>query len=181
MKFLMDRYGVVINGKEIGFKEIDPRSGGVWRVVQYTGKVNYLDPFGNFICPKDYDDGRPFVNGVARVKKNGLWGFINLRGEEICTCQFKLLKDLFHGYAGASDGEGWLLIDKTGKPYNEERYDMIYYLHSGTLMTRRKGKNCFIDEKGRITTQYCATSDASLNLSRIEREFGSHRFKKKQS
>lgn len=181
MKFLMDRYGVIINGKEIGFKKIDPRSSGVWRVVQYTGKVNYLDPFGNFICPKDYDDGRPFVHGVARVKKNGLWGFINLRGEEICPCQFNLLMDLFHGYAAASYGKGWILIDKNGKRYNDETYDMIQYLYKRSTKVHKKGKNCYIDENGAITTQYIETTIASQQCSCIRAEFEKRRFKRKHS
>lgn len=39
------------------------------------------------ITPK-YDEVKPFVEGIARVKLNGKWGLIDINGEEITPLKY---------------------------------------------------------------------------------------------
>lgn len=51
------------------------------------------------------------------MKKNGLWGFIDIAGEYISSCQWTYARnlDMEANVAQVSDGENWGFIDITGK------------------------------------------------------------------
>lgn len=149
MQILMDRPGMVVNGKTVYFKEMDEVVEDVRRVVKYSGKVNYVDSLGNFVCPKDYEEGHRFVHGFARVKENGLWGFVNHRGEEVCKCQFEKLRDYTVAYKNAK----WFLIHKDGTLLNRKGYDEIVIFASSFIRVKQDGKYGFLNQEGKALTE----------------------------
>jgi len=52
----------------------------------------------------DYDEARPFSDGVAAVKKNGLWGFIDEDGKKITEMVYNNVSDFLNGYASVQKG-----------------------------------------------------------------------------
>ena len=48
-----------------------------------TRKVGLVGHDGKLITEPVYDEGLPFANGLAAVKKDGRWGYVNERGEEL--------------------------------------------------------------------------------------------------
>ena len=78
------------------------------------GKSGYINSRGNWIMQLDYDFCYTFTDGVARVFKGDLWGFINEKGEEIVAPTFVDCGEYKNGRAFYSmDGYtfGFLTLD----------------------------------------------------------------------
>ena len=56
-----------------------------------------------------------FRNGLARVSRNGKWGYINFQGEEVIPCQYNQVSSFSEGLAYIRRGDLWGYIDKTGQ------------------------------------------------------------------
>ncbi|MCU0849272.1 MAG: WG repeat-containing protein [Spirochaetes bacterium] len=50
-------------------------------VIMNTGKFGYINSDLDIIIECIYDDARQFSQGLAGVKKNSKWGFIDIKGE----------------------------------------------------------------------------------------------------
>jgi hypothetical protein len=58
-------------------------------VEDSNGKYGYIeDHSGKKIIPFKYDDAWPFSEGLAAVKVDGKWGFIDKTGKEIIPCVY---------------------------------------------------------------------------------------------
>jgi hypothetical protein len=106
-------------------KEFDAKSGvarvktgDVWGYVSKTGNVTHVDTdlFGDF------------SNGLAQGKKNGKFGFYNVKGEWVIEAKFDGSRDFKNGYAAAKQGDKWGIINTQGewviKPTFEAIKDM---------------------------------------------------------
>lgn len=57
--------------------------------IEKEGKVGYVNKSKEWIIPAQFEVGKPFKNGKARVKVDGKWGFINKKGEWILPARFE--------------------------------------------------------------------------------------------
>ena len=84
------------------FESLQPtayRSGDKWGFVTGDGDI-YIEAM--------YEDAKPYVNGYAAVKQNGLWGYINKDNEMIIEPQFQdALYVLNSGYAYVKSDSGY--------------------------------------------------------------------------
>jgi hypothetical protein len=59
----------------------------------FTNRPEFLHGFmnlkGKIVIPQIYEDSSDFSQGLAPVKKDGLWGYINAKGEIIIPFQFE--------------------------------------------------------------------------------------------
>ncbi len=62
---------------------------GLMKVEDYeTGLSGYIDIDGNYVVEPKYESAGQYTNGYAKVKKNGVWGIINRKGNEVIPCQY---------------------------------------------------------------------------------------------
>ena len=64
------------------------------------------------VIPPIYGKVRGFSDGYAAVCKNGKWGFINLRGDEVISPQYQEVGDFHEDLAAVRVDERWGFIDK---------------------------------------------------------------------
>lgn len=108
----------------------------------------------------DYVEFEGFVNGYAIVGKNGLEGFINEEGEEICplkydsvwpfrkTCTPKGQRVLNATIVRLNGRYG--LIDRNGKEICQIKYDRIDSFDGDQKAYAESGKYmCYLDENGK--------------------------------
>ncbi|HEU4719450.1 MAG TPA: WG repeat-containing protein [Bacteroidia bacterium] len=57
-------------------------------VIYKYGKYGFIDTTGNIVVAPVYDKVQPFHNGLAAVRYNGLWGYIDKTGKEVIPRQF---------------------------------------------------------------------------------------------
>ncbi len=116
----------VINFAKNGYDYIDSNSKKI--ISQYT-----------------YDQAFPFRDGLARISRNGYWGFINKRGEEIIKPRFVHAEDFSEGLASVSlaktetneDGyvfhrdEKYGMINSNGKTVIDFNYEQLFGFKEG--------------------------------------------------
>jgi hypothetical protein len=73
----------------------------------------YLDKNGNMVIPPQYDIVEDFSEGLAAVKKNGKYGFINRNNETIVPFEYDAL------YSNFKNGIGGLIIYSLKLGYNQ--------------------------------------------------------------
>lgn len=89
--------------------------------VTEGGHTAYFDKAGNVVLPfsNEYESYGNFTQGLARVMRNGKWGFINRAGEEVITPRYHYADEFADGMAivrnekdlhGAIDEWGNLVI-----------------------------------------------------------------------
>lgn len=93
-------------------------------IAQLKGKVDFITSSGNWYIDPLYEDSKGFINGIAAIKSNGKWGYINRKGEITISPRFdkaepfenymfsEVVSDQRHYYIGR---EGQLLsVSDTG-------------------------------------------------------------------
>lgn len=86
--------------------------------VEYKGKYGsgYCDPKGILVIPPQFERAEKFsIYGLARVQRDGLWGYINTLGKVVIALQFESARDFSaNGLAPVKKDELYGYIDATG-------------------------------------------------------------------
>ena len=67
------------------------------------------------MIPIKYDDAYFFSEGLARVKLNGKWGFINKIGEEVIPLKYDEVENFSEGFAKVKLNGKVFYINKRGE------------------------------------------------------------------
>ncbi|MEM1135573.1 MAG: WG repeat-containing protein, partial [Bacteroidota bacterium] len=90
-------------------------------VVGKKDKLALVDDKGKLLTKYKYKEIAPFSDGLALVRLaakervDQRYGFINMKGEEVITPQFKLAKSFSGGHAAVLVRSTWGFVDKNGK------------------------------------------------------------------
>ena len=93
--------------------------GGLMFCTYQRGTKSFLRADGTALNRNEgrtsyFDDALPFSEGLAAVKNNGLWGYINTDGEYVVQPQYSEATSFTGGCAAVYGGGMWQIIDKTG-------------------------------------------------------------------
>ena len=67
------------------------------------------------VIPSVYDDARYFSEGVAHVKQNDKYGFINTEGKVVIPCIYDEVWGFSEGLAKVKQNDKWFIINIEGK------------------------------------------------------------------
>lgn len=97
-----------------------------------------------------YDEIYEFYDGLARVQRNGMYGFINESGEEVIPCKYEYLSIFFSNeYCEVTKDDLSGLIDKTGQIIVPYKYDAVDYDEDiDAFFIRKNNKSGIIDKDG---------------------------------
>lgn len=74
-----------------------------------------VDGKGHVLIDNDYQETSPcFFGGIAFVKKNNRWGFVNRKGEELTEMKYKHIGFISKGYGQASNEDEIILVGTQG-------------------------------------------------------------------
>lgn len=91
--------------------------GDEWFTVRKGDTTGYFDVNGNIVLlfQNKYECYGNFTEGLARVRFNSKWGYINKSGEEAISPQFHFAYEFIGGYAVVRNEEDWYgAIDRSG-------------------------------------------------------------------
>lgn len=116
------------------------------------GKWGYVDQDYNIVISFEYDNARPFYDGLAEVQQNGKLGFIDKIGKVIIP----MIYEKIYNYRLESDGLLYVIkdnkrgiVEKTGKVIIPVIYDQLSYGFSDGLTNAKKDtKWGYIDKLG---------------------------------
>lgn len=112
------------------------------------GRLGYFDSDGNKVISCQYEEAEPFMNGVARVRKNGKYGLINENGKAIGGLKYIVMDE----YANT----GYYIVCEGGseaKPKDKipTRANISTKIFKGsTYHPIKGGKWGIIDTKGNV-------------------------------
>lgn len=126
----------------------------------------YVDKNFKEVISYQFEDARPFNQGLAPVMIDGKWGFINKTGKIVIKAQFDnfIVHDSRYSYKVFNDGlavvskDGkWGAIDKKGKTVIDFKFDDYpVFVNGYAYIEGEDGKYTYIDNKGKtaIKTKY---------------------------
>ena len=85
--------------------------------------ANRAYPFwviGEEVIPSKYDWEYDFHYGLALVKLNGKWGYVDKSGKEVIPCRYDYTTSFDDGFAKVCLNGNWNYIDKHGNWYVEK-------------------------------------------------------------
>ena len=137
-------------GKEIipiQYSGIDIQNNGLVRANQ-NNKSGYFNTLGSPVSPM-YDFIGTFFNGIAKVKLNEKYGFINDVAKEVISLKYEDANDYSDGLITVKQNGKWGYIDKTGVEIIPLQYDYTGDFKSGTALVYVNLKYGCIDKTGK--------------------------------
>ena len=119
----------------------------------------FINTKGDRINNEEYDKAWDFRDGFAKVKQNGKYHYINIKGEKISDEKYgdeKYGDDNFHdGCALVLQNDKYYYINTKGERINEEEYDDAWNFYDGCARVLQNGKYHYINIKGeKISEEY---------------------------
>ena len=96
----------------------------------------------------EFDVVCDFYKGFAVVKKDGKWGYINTKGEQIVECKFDDAYYFNEGFARVKKDGKWGYINTKGEQIIECKFDDAYCFSEGFAWVEKDGKWGYINTKG---------------------------------
>jgi hypothetical protein len=84
--------------------------------------------------PQQYEVAGPFSEGLAAVRINGLFGFINLRGEIVIAPRFQSASAFSDGYAEVRIDNASGAIDRSGRLVIPPQFRRLIHFSGGTFI-----------------------------------------------
>lgn len=88
--------------------------GGLWGYVER--RISLDNPQDSIAIVPQYQDAKPYSDGLAAVEINGKWGYIDNGGNRVIKPAFDEAQSFERNLALVSQGDKLLTIDKSGKP-----------------------------------------------------------------
>ena len=104
----------------------------------------------------EYEDYEIYSEGLAKVRKNRKYGYIDEVGNEIIPLKFDFVYKFKEGMSAVKLNGKWGFIDKTGKIIISLIYDGCWFFSEGLAKVSFNGKYGFVDKIGNkiIPIQY---------------------------
>lgn len=180
----MDReYYQFYDGEKMGIKTIEdeivipaiydfvePFSGGLFNVTKADTHA-YFDSNGKIVLPfqNKYDSYGNFTEGLARVRINEKWGYINKVGQEIIKPQFHFAEEFSNNIAvvrNSDDKHG--AIDKTGKLIIDYQFRILTNFENGYARFGDYKTYGLIDKSGKIVVPQEFISIGSIENNKVK-------------
>jgi hypothetical protein len=143
----------------------------------YGGKVGYISKVGKVVINAELpEEAHDFKEGLALVRVNGKFGYIDKSGKYAIAPQFDYAYDFSeglavvnHGLSQRSHGKNGY-IDKSGRWVIPPQYDGASYFSEGLAAVKVEAKWGYIDRTGRIVIapQYDTAKEFSEGLGAVE-------------
>lgn len=132
--------------KPISFSE-----GGFFITETEDGKTQYINVEGKKVLEVSYDYSGFFFNGLAVIKTNDKWGYINKQGKVIIQPKFEDAYNFgLDGLAGVKLNNKYGFIDKNGKFVIPPIFDYVLKpFNCGLAYVQQNGQVGYIDKNGK--------------------------------
>ncbi len=126
--------------------------GGLACVAERLGddlRYGFINKDGRFKVPAEYEAATgSFSEGLAAVKKDGKWGYVDQTGAVRVRFTYDAAADFSEGLAAVCIGELWGYITKTGAMAIEPSFDQTDPFTDGLARVVVEGEVRYIDKSG---------------------------------
>lgn len=108
-------YLMNVQGKKVGqgiWEDAIPFMSDEPTAVKKNGKWGFIDTTGKVAVKPQYEEARPFYNGLAAVKVNGKWGYIDSKNYKlVIPAEFEEAREMgAHGFAFVKLDDEWNVL-----------------------------------------------------------------------
>ncbi|MCQ4086557.1 WG repeat-containing protein [Saccharibacillus sp. JS10] len=178
LTYAADSATTIVNGtaKPVSYESLGSLSEGLASFWDRSSTLfGYTNTNGKTVIKAQYEEVKPFSEGLTAVKKGNLWGFIDKTGKVIVKPKYQQVGQGFsEGLAAVKVSSGkWAYINKTGKIVFTASYDEAHDFNDGmAAVWKRKGTTYvggFIDQKGKeiVKPQYAMLNVFSEGLAPV--------------
>ena len=135
-------------------------------------KIEKKTKIKSYYKMKKYDNVGDFYEGLARIKKDGDYGFINKKGEEVVELKYDDVGDFHEGLAWIKNYIYYGFINKEGKEVIKLNYDFVGDFHEGLARVKKDGYYGFINKEGKeiVKPKYDFVGDFYEGLAYVQKE-----------
>jgi hypothetical protein len=95
-----------------------------------------------------YDVQGPFCCGLARVKKDHKWGYIDTTGNIVIPIKYQEVENFSENLARVRQGRKWGLYDNTGKEIIKPTFDYIGPFVNGKAKVLIEAEEYYMNTEG---------------------------------
>ncbi len=112
-------------------------------------KRGFVDSSGKFVIRPQYDDVKPFSEGLAAVKINGRWGFVDTAGSLVVKPAYDDVQPFSQQRALVVKDGKYGYIDPSGQVVIEPQFfEEAYPFSNGLALIKMNGRYGYIDQTG---------------------------------
>lgn len=146
-------------------------------VQDSSGNFGYINRNYQVKIKLDFEEAYSFNEGLARVNKNGLFGFIDTTGEFVVPALFYVATDFRETRAFVGEGENiqsikWALISPRGIKLTDHIFIEVNDFSEGLSAVRSENRWYYIDLMGEKFSkndyEYCGSYKDGLAFARIK-------------
>lgn len=120
-----------------------------------NGKVGYVNEKNmKIVIACIYEEAFTFVEGLARVKLNGKYGFIDKNGRQIIPCNYLSANDFCESMASVYQYNGWGFVDIKGHEIIRCQYESVEDFSEGYACVKYKGVEKYNDKWECLNNSY---------------------------
>ena len=122
--FDTESFGELYNLQAGSVASLSQCEGGLMSIVHVNGQKGFISADGTVLNRASerasfFDDALPFSGGLAAVKVNGVWGYIDTNGEFAIDPAFEEAGSFTGNLAAVKRNGVWCVIDKSGSVKRE--------------------------------------------------------------
>lgn len=95
-----------------------------------------------------YSNIYPFLDGVAKVERNGMWGFVDKLGKKMCPLKYDFVDSFKEGFARVKLNNKRGFINKEGKEIVPLKYEFVNSFSDGLARVKLKMKWGYVNTSG---------------------------------
>ena len=118
-----------VNVHSYGQELVKDKENGLWGYVDKSS--------GRVVIFYQYAEAKEFSEGLAAVRFEGKWGFIDKKGVVVIPHKYKSVKNFSNGYAMVQEDGFWGAIDKNGTQIISCIYIDIYSANAAVLERKK--------------------------------------------
>ncbi len=149
----------------ISAKEGSRCLGGLISVKDKTNRYYLINKTGKQINSKTWEEIGIFSDGLALVKDNSKWGYVDALGNKVIDTKFDLASGFTKGAAVVKLNGKFFLINKKGEPINSNKYDAAGTPDNGTFPVQKDSMTGLIDSKGNTIIDFNQSYTGLLYMS----------------
>jgi hypothetical protein len=128
--------------------------GGLVTIKDNYNKYYLVNKTGKPLNSKTWEAIGEFSDGLALVKDNSKWGFIDAQGNKVIDTKFDAASGFTKGAAIVKENGKFFLINKKGDPINSNKYDAAGTPDYGTFPVQKDNLTGLIDSKGNVLIDF---------------------------
>jgi WG containing repeat len=131
------------------------------------GKFYQVNKKGKTIGTKTWEEASVFSEGLASVKDNNKYGFIDTLGKTQIDTKYAIVSQFTKGAAIVKLNNELFLINKKGEPLGTAKYEAAGVPDNGTFPVQKDGKAGLIDSKGNTIIDFKYNSILYMSEDRV--------------